>query len=174
MAKDRRAPKAFGKVNRLGVPMFGVFATAIISTISFLSSPNGDSVVYTWLYNATGLTGFITWLGICVSHIRFRRAFKVQGLDVNRLKFKAKLYPVGTWIALAICVLVILGQSYWAVSSDGIDWSGMLVAFIGLPIAIALWLIYKYVKKEKLIPLDKIDLSGGEVLTDVPAEAEAK
>jgi len=163
MAQDKRAPKSFGMLSKRGVPVMGVLMTAAVATISFLASPNGDSVVYTWLYNATGLTGFITWLGICVSHLRFRAGFKAQGVSINELKFKAKLYPAGTIIALCICIFVIMGQAYWSVSSEGIDWYGMLVAFIGLPIAIALWLGYKYKNKVKMIPLKEIDLSGGSV-----------
>ncbi|MCL1896607.1 MAG: amino acid permease [Clostridiales bacterium] len=163
MAQDKRAPKAFGLTSKRGVPVWGVIMTAAVACISFLASPNGDSVVYTWLYNATGLTGFITWLGICISHLRFRGAFKSQGKSLNELQFKAKLYPAGTIIALAICIFVIMGQAYWSVSSEGIDWYGMLVAFVGLPIAIVLWLVYKYKNKVKMIPLKDIDLAGGSV-----------
>ncbi|PMC25907.1 amino acid permease, partial [Klebsiella aerogenes] len=29
--------------------------------------------VYLWLLNTSGMTGFIAWLGIAISHYRFRR-----------------------------------------------------------------------------------------------------
>ena len=167
MANDKRAPKAFGKVSKRGVPTLGVLLTAAVASLSFLASSNGDSVIYTWLYNGTGLTGFITWLGICVAHFRFRAAFKAQGKSLDDLKFKAKLYPYGTGIALAICAFVIMGQAYWAVSDGMVDWGGMVIIFIGLPVAIVLWLGYKFKMKEKLIPLSEVDLSGGNAAEEV-------
>ncbi len=76
MAKAGNAPSLFGRVTRHGVPVYAVIATVAIASICFLTSLSGDSPVYTWLYNATGLTGFITWFGICICHLRFRAAFK--------------------------------------------------------------------------------------------------
>jgi len=159
MALDGKAPKAFSKVSKRGVPVYAVLGTAIISCLCFLSSFAGDSVVYTWLYNATGLTGFITWFGVCICHLRFRKAFKAQGKDLDSLKYKAKFYPFGTVAALIICTIVILGQGYYAITDTGIDWYGILVAYIGLPIAVGLYLIHKIVTKVKIIPLEDIDLT---------------
>ena len=162
MALEKKAPRAFGTVSKSGVPTVAVIFTAVIACLCFLSSFAGDSVVYTWLYNATGLTGFITWFGVCVCHFRFRKAFKKQGKDMTELKYKAKFYPYGTAFAMIVCAVVILGQGYYAISSSGIDWYGILVAYIGLPFAIALYIIFKIVKKTKTIPLDTMDLAKGD------------
>ncbi len=162
MANSGKAPRLFGKVSKRGVPIYAVLGTAAISCLCFLSSFAGDSVVYTWLYNATGLTGFITWFGICICHLRFRKAFKAQGRDMADLKYKAKLYPFGTVAALIICGFVILGQGYYAITDSGIDWYGILVAYIGLPIAVALYIIHKLLKKTRLIPVEEMDLTAGD------------
>lgn len=162
MANSGKAPKVFAKVSKRGVPIYAVLGTAVISCLCFLSSFAGDSVVYTWLYNATGLTGFITWFGICVCHLRFRKAFKAQGMDMSLLKYQAKFYPYGTIAALIICGVVILGQGYYAFTETGIDWYGVLVAYIGLPIAVALYIIHKVATKTKLIPIETMDLSAGD------------
>jgi lysine-specific permease len=45
-----------------------------------------------------------------------------------------------------------------------VDWYGLVVAYIGLPFAIALWLIHKFVTKTKPIPYDRINLTGGDDL----------
>ena len=160
MAKSSKAPKLFGRVTKKGVPVFAVIFTAVIACVCFLTSLDGDSVAYTWLYNATGLTGFLTWWGICVCHLRFRRAFRIQGRDMSELKYKSKLYPYGTWYSLLICTAVILGQGYYAVTSSGIDWYGIVVAYIGLPIFIALYVVNKVVKKTKIVPYEKMDISN--------------
>lgn len=159
MAESKKAPRLFGKVSKKGVPVFAVLFTALTACLCFLTSLDSDSAVYTWLYNATGLTGFLTWFGICICHLRFRKGFKVQGRDLKELKYKSKLYPFGTWYSLLVCTAVILGQGYYAVTSSGVDWYGIVVAYIGLPIFIALYLVRKVVKKTKLVSAERMDLS---------------
>ncbi len=163
MANSGKAPKTLGKTTRLGVPIGTILFTVAIACLCFLTSLNSDSQVYTWLYNATGLTGFITWFGVCICHLRFRAAFKKQGRDISELKFKSKFFPYGTWYSLIISGSVIVGQGYYAISSSGVDWYGIVVAYVGLPIFVALYVIRKIVKKNKLIRLEEMDLSTNPV-----------
>lgn len=152
MAKDGQAPKFLQNVNERGIPMNALVMTTIIGGLAFLTSIFGDQV-YTWLLNASGLTGFIAWLGIAVSHYRFRKAYMAQGRDINDLKFKAKWFPLGPILAFAMCVIVIFGQNYQAFLTSEIDWYGVAVSYIGLPIFLGLWLGYKLVHKTKVVPL---------------------
>lgn len=163
MALEKKAPKFLGTVSKSGVPVAAVLFTAVVSSLCFISSIAGDSTVYTWLYNATGLTGFITWFGICVCHFRFRKAFKVQGIDMAELRYKAKFYPYGTAFAMIVCAVVILGQGWWTIGTSGSEfWYGILVSYIGLPLAIALYVIFKIAKKTKLVPHETMDLTAGD------------
>ena len=43
---------------------------------------------------------------------------------------------------------------------SGIDWYGIVVAYIGLPIFIALYVVNKVVKKTKIVPYEKMDISN--------------
>ena len=54
------------------------------------------------------LTGFIAWVGIAVSHYRFRRAFDKQNYDKSKLKYTAKLFPFGPLFAGFLCIVVLL------------------------------------------------------------------
>jgi AAT family amino acid transporter/lysine-specific permease len=152
MAKDGQAPKFLQQVNNRGIPMNALVATTIIGGFAFLTSIFGDQV-YTWLLNASGLTGFIAWVGIAVSHYRFRKAYSAQGRDINKLKYKAKWFPLGPILAFTMCIIVILGQNYQAFLTGKIDWYGVAVSYIGLPIFLASWIGYKFVHKTKFIPL---------------------
>lgn len=163
MAHTGRAPRVFRQVSRHGVPVWGVLATTLISSLAFLSSFVGDSTVYTWLYNATGLSGFIVWASVCLAHLRFRAAWKAQGHTAAELPYRAALYPVGTWFALIVFVGVIIGQGIALIMSDGFSWSGLLVAYVGLPIAVALYLGFKARRGSRPTPLREIDLSAGDV-----------
>lgn len=162
MARNKSAPRFFGKVSRHGVPVYAVVFTAVVSSAAFLTSQIGDSVVYTWLYNATGLAGFIAWLGICIAHLRFRAAHRIQGISIDTLAYKAKLFPVGTWYALLVCVAVIIGQGWFAISEGTIDWLGIVVAYVGLPLAVALYLGFKVLRRTRLVPLATMDLEPHE------------
>ena len=158
MAVDGIAPKVFAKVNKRGIPIFALLATLAVSSLSFLSSFFGDGVVYIWLLNASGLSGFIAWLGIAISHYRFRRAYVAQGYDLNDLPYRAKFFPFGPLFAFVVCLIVVLGQNYSAFIGGTIDWYGVIVSYIGLPLFLALWIGYKIKNKTKVIKLTDCDL----------------
>ncbi|WP_042470115.1 amino acid permease [Bacillus ndiopicus] len=158
LAVEGKAPKLFAKLNRRGIPIYALIATIAIGCLAFLASFFGDGVVYIWLLNASGMSGFITWLGIAYSHYRFRRAFIVQGMDLSLLPYKTKWYPFGPLFALTVCIVVVLGQNYTAFIGDKIDWYGILVSYIGIPLFLILWIGYKIKFKTRLLPLEECDL----------------
>ncbi|MGG2065358.1 amino acid permease [Bacillus sp. S14(2024)] len=158
LANQGKAPKFLGKLNSRGIPVNALIATSLVGCAAFLASLFGDGVVYVWLLNASGMSGFIAWIGIAISHYRFRKAYIAQGKDLNDLPYKAKWFPFGPIFAFALCVIVILGQNYGAFTGKSIDWNGVLVSYIGLPLFLILWLGYKFTKKTKVIPLDKCEL----------------
>lgn len=153
LAQEGKAPRFLAKINKRGVPANALLVTALVGMLAFLASFFGDGVVYVWLLNASGMSGFIAWLGIAVSHYRFRRAFVAQGRDLSELPYRAKWFPFGPIFAFALCMIVILGQNYTAFTGGRIDWNGVLVSYIGLPLFVIVWLGYKWTKRTKLIPL---------------------
>ena len=48
-------------------------------------------------------------------------------------------------------------------SDSGFTWYGLLAAYIGLPIAVALWLGYKLVRGLRPTPSAELDLSADDV-----------
>ncbi|MDD2190102.1 MAG: amino acid permease [Eubacteriales bacterium] len=161
MSKEGKAPKLFSRVNKRGVPVNALILTTAVGMAAFLTSPGGDSPVYLWLVNASGLAGFIAWLGIAISHYKFRKAFLAQGHSLSELKFKAKLYPFGPIFAMILCLIVIVGQGTFAFSGGNIDWLGVLVAYIGIPLFLLLYFGYKIIKKTKSVKPEEADLSKG-------------
>ena len=160
MAVDGLAPKFFAKVNKRGIPVYALLATLAVGGLAFLTSFFGDGVVYIWLLNASGLSGFIAWLGIAISHYRFRRAYVAQGYDLNDLPYRSKFFPFGPIFAFVVCLVVVLGQNYSAFVGGTIDWYGVVVSYIGLPLFLALWIGYKIKHKTKVIKLTDCDLQS--------------
>ncbi len=89
LAKEGQAPQIFAKLNKRGVPVPALVVTTAIGLFAFLTSFIGEGTAYTWIVNISGLCGFIAWVGIAVSHYRFRRAFIAQGRDLSELPYKA-------------------------------------------------------------------------------------
>ncbi|EKP0388197.1 amino acid permease [Listeria innocua] len=159
MARDKKAPKFLGKVNRRGIPMAALIVTTIVGAMTFITTlTENGTVIYTWLLSASGLTGFIAWVGIAISHYRFRKAFIKQGHDLNELKYKAKFFPFGPILALILCILVIVGQDYAAFLKPEFTnpawWQKIGISYIGLPIFLIFWLSFKFTNKTKVIPLE--------------------
>jgi len=155
LAKEGKAPKFLKKLNKRGIPINALLVTTSIGMLAFLASFFGDGVVYLWLLNASGMCGFITWLGISISHYRFRRAYVAQGRDINDFPYKARWFPFGPLFAFALCMVVIIGQNFKAFTGETIDWYGVLVSYIGIPLFLGIWLGYKFVYKTKVIPLQE-------------------
>ncbi|ECP4571333.1 amino acid permease [Listeria monocytogenes] len=159
MARDKKAPKFLGKVNRRGIPMAALIVTTIVGAMTFITTlTENGTVIYTWLLSASGLTGFIAWVGIAISHYRFRKAFIKQGHDLSELKYKAKFFPFGPILAIILCILVIVGQDYAAFLKPEFTnpawWQKIGISYIGLPIFLVFWLSFKFTNKTKVIPLE--------------------
>lgn len=159
MAKEGLAPKIFAKTNKRGVPVNALILTTIIASACFLTGMFAESTVYVWLVAASGLAGFIAWVGIAICHYRFRKVYIHQGHDLKELKYKAKWYPFGPILAFLMCIIIIIGQGYSYINPSGIDWQGLIASYIGIPLFIALYVGYKIKHKTKVIPLDKVDLT---------------
>nr|WP_272026539.1 amino acid permease [Kocuria rosea] len=158
LADSGKAPRFLAKVNRRGVPMNALLATTGVGAACFLTTLIGDGAAYVWLVSASGLAGFIVWMGIAWSHYRFRKAYTVQGHDLADLPYRARFFPLGPMIALALCAVVILGQNYQAFVGD-IDLLAALSAYIGLPLFLALWLGHRLVTGSRMVRYEDADLT---------------
>lgn len=159
LAAEGKAPKMFLELNGRGVPTKALYATVAFGFAAFLTSFIGDGVAYSWLVNISGMAGFITWVGIAISQYRFRKAFIAQGRSLEELPYKAEWYPFGPLFALIVCLIVMAGQNYTAFTGPEIDWYGASVAYIGIPVFLAVYIWYKMKYQTKLIPLTKINLN---------------
>ena len=161
IAKSGKAPRVFASTSSHGVPVPALIATTMVGAACFLTSLIGDGGAYTWLVNASGLAGFITWVAVAWSHLRFRKAFLAQGHSLDELPYKSSFFPLGPIIALIMCIVVILGQNYEALLGRG-DFTTLLTSYIGLPIFLAIWAIHKLVTRAPAVSPKEADLSRPE------------
>jgi lysine-specific permease len=159
LAKEGKAPAFLKKVNKKGLPINALLVSTLVGMLCFLTSLFGDGTVYGWLLNASGLAGFLSWLGISIAHMRFRKAYVAQGRSLSDLPYVAKWFPLGPILAAVLCLVAIFGQNFGAFFGPKIDWYGALVSYIGLPLFLLAFFGYKVVKKTKLVPLESADFS---------------
>jgi lysine-specific permease len=157
LAEEGKAPSFLKKVNKGGVPIYALYMSTLVGMLCFLTSLFGDGTVYSWLLNAAGLAGYISWLSISVTHYRFRKAYVAQGKDFKDLPYKAKWFPLGPILATVLCLVAMLGTNYGAFIGSKVDWYGILVSYIGLPLFLMGYLVYKIVNKTKMVPLKEAD-----------------
>ncbi|MBJ3815439.1 amino acid permease [Shimwellia pseudoproteus] len=157
LACDGKAPRIFAKLSRGGVPRNALYATTVVAALCFLTSMFGNQTVYLWLLNTSGMTGFIAWLGIAISHYRFRRGFIAQGYDINNLPYRSGFFPVGPIFAFILCLGITLGQNYEAFLGDRIDWAAVAATYIGIPLFLVIWFGYRLVKGTRFVRYSEME-----------------
>ncbi|MDF7637514.1 amino acid permease [Leuconostocaceae bacterium ESL0958] len=156
LAQKGQAPKIFAKLTKQGVPLAALVLTMLVGMLAFLSNMKGGEEIYTWLVAASGLTGFLAWMGIAIAHLRFRRAYVAQGKSVDNLVYRARLFPFGPILALVMAIVVIIFQD--PDSFIHFDWEKIAVTYLAVPIFVIPYLIYKIKNKTKVIPLQEVNL----------------
>jgi len=138
------APKLFSKINRAGVPILALLATASFGLLAFLCNFFGSAKIFLMLVNISSLAGFIAWFGIARSHVGFRKHYLKEGNKLKDLPFQSRFYPWGPIIAMVLCVVVIVGQWFVLVVQNQMSWSSFIATYVGLPIVFLLWLGNKW------------------------------
>ncbi len=157
LASEGKAPRIFAKLSKGGVPRNALYATTVVAGLCFLTSMYGNKEVYLWLLNTSGMTGFIAWLGIAISHYRFRRGYIYQGRDLNELPYVSSFFPLGPIFAFVLCLIITLGQNYQAFLQETIDWNGVLATYIGLPLFFIIWWGYKLSRGTRFVKLNEME-----------------
>lgn len=157
MAKEGKAPKALGKLNKRGVPLNALIFTSVIASSAFLASLIGDGKIYSILYNLSGITTFITWLGIAICHYRFRKAYVMQGNKVEDLKYKALWYPFGPIFAMILCTIVLFGANIWIFQAKAFSWFDFITNYGSIPLFICFYFAYKKIHKTRIVSLKECD-----------------
>ncbi|QVN11305.1 amino acid permease [Burkholderia sp. LAS2] len=158
LASEGRAPAMFATLSPGGVPRNALYATMAVGGLCFLTSLTNNQRIYLWLLNTVGITGFIAWLGIAVCHYRFRRGFLKQGYRLDQLPYRAKWFPFGPVFAVAVCIVISLGQDYQAFFAARIDWMEVLSIYVWIPLFVAIWWAYRRARKSRLVRYEEMDI----------------
>lgn len=151
LAQQGYAPKLFKYVDREGRPSKAMVVSALFAVIAFCAASSKEDQVFTWLLAISGLSQIFTWFCICLSHIRFRRALKVQGKSLGEVGYKAKLGIWGSYYAAFMMICVLIAQFWVAIAPIGeskLDAQSFFENYLAMLILIALYIGYLIWKKD--------------------------
>jgi amino acid transporter len=98
---------SYGKLN---------FSSALDQPKQRLTHPlPGGAEVFGWFSNLTSLLTLFGWGMICLSNIRMRHAWKIQGRSADELPWKSWTWPWGAYWGLSWCIILIIAEFYLAV-----------------------------------------------------------
>ena len=101
LARNGQAPRAFAATSAKGLPTKALlFDAALMGTVVILNFFFEGKIFAVLLAIIVG-TELITWAGICISHLNFRKTSKSA-------TFPAPLYPVANWVCIVFFVLVLV------------------------------------------------------------------
>ncbi|SCU95195.1 LAMI_0F01442g1_1 [Lachancea mirantina] len=171
LAEQSYAPPFLKYVDRRGRPLMALVVACIFGLISFVAASPKEETVFTWLLAISGLSELFTWSAIALSHIRFRKAMQTQGRSLGELGYKALTGVWGSYYAVFLNVLILIGQFWVAISPVGegkLDANAFFENYLAMPILIGLYIFYKLWKRDfrLLIPADQVDLVSHRTIFD--------
>lgn len=147
MGSQGQTPAIFKKVNRLGVPLPALMATALIGSLVFFSSLVGNGVFFNYIVQISALCGFIAWFGIALSHYQFRRKILPALGGTGILKYRAKFYPYAQIISMLAIAFIVIAQYLTLKDSYGI-WDFVLL-YSSVILFLSIYLGHKIYRKLK-------------------------
>lgn len=161
LAHEGLAPKFLKWTDKRGVPIPAITLFNVLGLISLMNVSVGASNAYYYIVNLSGVGVFIVWGIISFTHLRFRKAWALQGRSVSELPYKSLLFPWGPIFSLVANIFLGLIQGWTTFvpfsAKDFVD------AYILLPAAVILYIVISLVKTGgfKLVDLRTVDLDEG-------------
>lgn len=105
-------PKFLAYVDKSGRPLWCVLIQIMFGFLAFIGESGKSKTVFNWLLALTGLSFFFVWGSICLTHIRFRYAWKAHGYSLDQIPYKPSLGVIGSWIGLVLNILCLMATFY--------------------------------------------------------------
>lgn len=110
LADQGYAPKIFTYMDRAGRPLFSVAFVLLWGGLGYMNLAATGVTVFNWFVALSGLAALFTWGSICLAHIRFRKAWAYHGHTLDEIPFRAAGGVYGSWLGLAIILIVLIAQ----------------------------------------------------------------
>jgi amino acid transporter len=168
LADQGQAPKILGYIDRKGRPLVAIGVASALGFLAYSADSGAQGTVLDWMLALSGLSSIFTWGSICLAHIRFRRAWKLQGHSLDELAFRSQSGVIGSWIGFIFNCLVLVAQFWvgaWPVGYVDKGPRGQansfFLAYLAAPIVIMFYLGYKLWFRTPFMRSKDMDLKTG-------------
>ncbi|CAI6341958.1 unnamed protein product [Periconia digitata] len=164
LAEQGYAPKIFTYIDRSGRPLFSVGIILLMGALAYMNLAADGELVFGWFIALSGLAALFTWGSICLSHIRFRKAWAYHGHTLDEIPFRAAGGVYGSWCGLIIIIIVLIAQFYTAISPRGSKVGTaeeFFSAYLAFFVVIFFWLIGYFWKRQGWLRTAQIDVDTG-------------
>ncbi|EXM26122.1 hypothetical protein V3481_014078 [Fusarium oxysporum f. sp. vasinfectum] len=172
---DGYAPKFFARTNKYGTPYWSVTTSGLAALLAYLNVRSSAGQVLTWLVNIINISSVFSWVLLSWSYIRFRKALEVQGVDRNRLPYRARLGKSSAWFCIFFFTVIGLLNGFQVFFPSEWNAADFITAYIGIPLFVLLFFGHKYFRGRSepwLVPLNQLDLSPLSVIDAVSVGGE--
>ncbi|GAA5840953.1 hypothetical protein JCM3766R1_005412 [Sporobolomyces carnicolor] len=156
LAVNGQAPAFLKKTNRWGLPYMCVFVGVAFSLLSFMSAGSKSAgTVFGYFANMTSVCGLITWCGIFVTYIRFRKGLDAQGINRTLLPYRAPLGIYLAWYGLIFACLILFFNGFGVfihVKSVGFDSSTFITSYFPIWFFPCLMIFYRLWRRDERGP----------------------
>ncbi|KAJ3578101.1 hypothetical protein NPX13_g2463 [Xylaria arbuscula] len=151
LALKKQAPSVFLRTTSWGVPYVCVLFFVPFMFLSFLTLSNAALTVFFWL----------------------RSAMTRQGIPKESLPWHNSWTLYSSYAGLFMCLLILLTGGYEVFTTGNWDAQSFVSSYLDIPLVLAAYLIWKLLKKTKIvslsdIPLEEAFAQAAEVPDDEP------
>lgn len=170
LADRGQAPKILGYIDRSGRPLVAILFTSAFGFLCYIVAAGDDkrTKAFNWMMAISGLSAIFNWMSICLCHIRFRRAWKLQGHTLDELAFRSQATVYGSYAGFIFNVLVLIAQFWTGFAPVGYAEmttaelvQNFFQAYLAFPIVALCYIVFKVVKKTKFKRARDIDVTSG-------------
>lgn len=175
LADQGQAPKIFGYIDRKGRPLVSIGVASAMGFIAYAADSRSENTIFAWMLAISGLSSIFTWGTICLAHIRFRRAWKLQGHSLDELAFRSHPGVIGSWFGFIFNCLVLMAQFWvgaWPIGYENLTAAGQVRSFflqyLAAPIVLSFYLGFKIWTRVSYMRCKDMDLQTGRRELNLP------
>lgn len=174
LAEQGQAPHFLAYIDRKGRPLFAICVASGLGLLAFIAASDRQQQAFDWLIALSGLSSIFTWGSICLAHIRFRKAWRVQGHSLDELAWRSQPGVFGSWWGLIFNILVLIAQfwtgfapvGYASMSASAIT-KNFFQAYLAAPIVLLFYFSYKLYFRTEIQRTANMDLQTGRRELDI-------
>lgn len=168
LAEQGQAPHAFAYIDRSGRPLFAICVASLLGALAYAASTKVQVDLFAWLIALSGLSSIFTWGSICACHIRFRRAWSLQGHTLDDLAWVSPVGVTGSYLGLGMNILILIAQFWTGFAPINYEEKSIAYlldhffqAYLAAPLVISFFAGYKLWTGSKWVKLRDVDLFTG-------------